>query len=408
MAKKLFGFFKAGLVSALALAVLLPQAQAQQPIRLGGIFIMSGAASVYGKFAQQGIQLAVDEINAEGGVLGRKLEFRVEDSQGKADVAIQVARKLVFQDRVDALLGLDSSGVATGLVPVMPELRRPLIITHAATPDATGKLCNRYTFRISVNVNQNMMAAAHVAADSGAKRWTTIGPDYAFGHQSWEYFSKYLKEMKPDVELMKETAFPRFGNEDFTPFINSVMAAKPDGVLISVWGGDLVNFVRQARNLGFFDRDMQVLMTVGAATEVLSALGEDMPEGVWLGTRYWFDAHDNSVNQAFVKAYMERYKTPPSYNAEGAYAAVYAYKAAMEKAGSADPEKVTEALSDLSFQAPNGEISFRTGDHQAVVGPTWGKAAAMSSDNGIRTLDPVRSFKGEEVTPSVEETGCKL
>ena len=113
MAKNFFALFKSGLVSLLALAVLLPQAQAQQPIRLGGIFIMSGAASVYGKFAQQGIQLAVDEINAEGGVLGRKLEFRVEDSQGKADVAIQVARKLVFQDRVDALLGLDSSGVAT-------------------------------------------------------------------------------------------------------------------------------------------------------------------------------------------------------------------------------------------------------------------------------------------------------
>src|SRR5699024_222827 len=129
---------------------------------------------------------------------------------------------------------------------------------------------------------------------------------------SWEYFQKYLKEAEPDMEFMSETAFPRFGAEDFTPFINSIMQAKPEGILISLWGGDLVNFVRQARNLGFFDQNYEVLFTVGAATEVLAALGEQMPEGVWASTRYWFDAHDNPINKAFVEAYIERYQTPPS------------------------------------------------------------------------------------------------
>src|SRR5690606_2814854 len=175
----------------------------------------------------------------------------------------------------DVLIGLDSSGVANGLVPTVPELRKPLIITHAATPDVTGKLCNAYTFRISVNVNQNMMAAAKVAQETGKKRWTSIGPDYAFGHQSWEYFQEYLKRLEPDVELMNQVAFPRFGAEDFTPFINSIMQAKPEGILISLWGGDLVNFIRQARNLGFFDQGYEILFTVGAATEVLAAMGEE-------------------------------------------------------------------------------------------------------------------------------------
>src|SRR3546814_16156105 len=90
-------------------------------------------------------------------------------------------------------MGLDSSGVAQGLVPVLPELGKPFIITHAATPDVTGKLCNSYTYRISVNVHQNMSGAAAIAAKTGAKKWTTIGPDYAFGHQTWEFFGKYLK-----------------------------------------------------------------------------------------------------------------------------------------------------------------------------------------------------------------------
>src|SRR3546814_18218862 len=134
-------------------------------------------------------------------------------------------------------MGLDSSGVAQGLVPVLPELGKPFIITHAATPDVTGKLCNSYTYRISVNVHQNMSGAAAIAAKTGAKTWTTIGPAYAFGHQSWEFFGKYLQEQMPDAQLMTETAFPRFGADDFTPFIHGVMEHKQEVLLISHGGG---------------------------------------------------------------------------------------------------------------------------------------------------------------------------
>lgn len=392
-----------------ALALVPATAQAQQkPIRFGAIYILSGSAATYGEFARQGIEIATDEINKSGGILGRQVAVSMEDGQGKVDVAIQAARKLVFQGGADALMGIDSSGVANGLTPVVPELRKPFVITHAASPDVTGKLCNAYTFRNSVNVNQHMSAAAQIAAASGAKRWTTIGPDYAFGHQSWEYFQKYLKARKPDMQFMSETAFPRFGAEDFVPFINSVMQSKPEGVLISLWGGDLVNFVRQARSLGFFDQNYQILLTLGAATEVLTALGEQMPQGVWAGTRYWFAAHDNPINNSFVQKYFERYKVPPSYNAGNAYAAVYLYKAAIEKAGSVDGEAVAKALSGISFDAPNGRITIRAGDHQAIVGPTWGKLGAFSPKYKIRMLESSRTFTGEEVTPSVADTGCKL
>lgn len=386
---------------------LMPAHAAEDPIKIGGIYITSGSAAMYGKYAQQGMQLAMDEINAAGGVLGRKLTMQIEDSQGKAAVAIQAARKLVYQDNVHALMGLDSSGVAQGLTPVLPELQKPFIITHAATPDVTGKLCNAYTFRISVNVNQNMAGAAEIAAKTGAKRWTTIGPDYAFGHQSWEFFSKYLKEKKPDVELMKETSFPRFGAEDFTPFIDGVMASKPDGVLISLWGGDLVNFVRQANNRGFFKQGFQVLMTVGAATEVLAALGDQMPEGVWLGTRYWYGSHDNALNKKFVGAYQKAYGTPPSYNAEGAYVAVHTFKQAIEKAGSLDGNAIRDALSGISVNTPAGEITLRKADNQALIGPTWGRTAAMNEQDKIRSLTDVVNFDGNTITPPADPA-CKL
>lgn len=387
--------------------MLAPGALAQDEIKIGGLYILSGSAASYGEFASQGMQLAIDEINEQGGVNGKPLSLLMEDTQGKAATGIQAARKLVYQDDVSVLVGLDSSGVALGLIPVLEELETPLIITHAATPHATGKLCNEYTFRISVNENQNMRAAAEIAAESGAKRWTTIGPDYAFGHESWELFSEYLKELNPDVEIMTDVAFPRFGAEDFTPFINNIMEHDPDGVLISVWGGDMVNFVRQANNLGFFDKGYEIMFTVGAATEVLSALGEQMPEGVWVGTRYWYDSHDNARNKKFINDYRERYGTVPSYNAEGAYSAVYAIKDAVEKANSSDPKAIAEALVGLTVDTPAGPRTFRVGDNQALIGPTWGVTGEMNTEDGIRSLTNVHNFDGESVSLPLERTECK-
>ncbi|MGS1118147.1 ABC transporter substrate-binding protein [Castellaniella sp. UC4442_H9] len=397
-------------LGALAIAGLLASspAQAQDPIRIGGIYLMSGSAATYGEFAKQGATLAIDEVNAKGGVLGRQLHLQLEDGQGKAATAIQVARKMVYQDKVDLMMGLDSSGVAQGLVPVLPELGKPFIITHAATPDVTGKLCNKYTFRDSVNVAQMMAGGAEIAAQTGAVKWTTIGPDYAFGHQSWEYFSTNLKAHNPKVVLMSDQlAFPRFGAEDYTPFISSVVQSKPDGVLISLWGGDLVNFVRQANERGFFKQGYKIFMNVGAATEVLTALGDQMPENVWLGTRYWYASWDTPMNKHFVEAYKKAYNHPPSYNAEGAYTAIYAFKAALEKAGSVDSDKIINALSGMTMQAPTGDLTFRKEDHQALIGPTWGLTGAMNTADKIRSLTQIHNFDGTKVTPPVDPA-CKL
>ncbi len=390
-----------------SLLLLSNPASAEEPIRIGAIYIMSGPFSTYGEFARNGIDLAVDEINENGGILGRKIEYLIEDSTGKANVAIQSARKLVYQNNVDFLMGIDSSGVANGVAPVIPEMKRPLLITHAATPDVTGKLCNKYVFRNSVNINQNMMAAALIAKELGSKKWTTIGPDYAFGHQSWEYFGNYLKDMNSDVVLSEDPSFPKFGSEDFTPFINKVMSEKPDGVLISLWGGDLINFVRQGKNLGFFDQDFKVLLTLGAATEVLSALGDQMPEGLWAGTRYWFLANDRPVNQKFVKAYHERFGEYPSYNAQNAYAGIYTFKKAIEKAGSTESEKVIQALEGLTVDAPAGEYTIRKEDHQAILDGNWGITKG-DPDYKIRILDPIRVFPGEKITPPPDANGCKM
>lgn len=385
------------------------EVSAQTPVKIGFVYIMSGPFATYGQFAKQGAELAIEEINKTGGINGKKIEAFFEDSGGKPDVGIRVIRKLVYENGVEAVMGLDSSGVASAVAPIMKELKTPLIITHAATPDVTGKNCNRYTFRISLNENQNMKMAAAIAADMKAKLWTTIGPDYSFGHQSWEYFEKYLRENKPEMGFTptSEVAFAPMKTTDFSAYITKVMNSKADGVLVSLWGGNLIDFVRQASDMGFFDGKRDVLLTLGAATEVLYSLKDKMPEGIWVGTRYWFAGNDTADNKAFVDAYKAKYDTYPSYNAHGAYAAVKAYAAAASKAKSTDKEKVVDALSGLSINLPVGTVTIRPEDHQAITDGIWGKTAA-DPILPIRVLKPIRNFSGNDITPPLSETGCKM
>lgn len=386
-----------------------PAKPAGPPIKVGGMWITSGSLSTYGEFAKQGLDLAVEEINAAGGILGRPVEAKIEN-EGAADNAVRVARRYALEENVDFLIGLDSSGVAEAVAPTMKELRKILMITHAATPRVTGDLCNRYVFRMSVNVPQNSASGARIAAtEIKAKRWTNIGPDYAFGRQSWDFFKKELTKLQPNVVFLDEQAqWPKLGNEDFTSFIAKLQQTQEaDAVWSSTWGNDLVNLVRQGNQFGLFKSGKPYLFELGAALEVLETLGDQMPTGFWVGTRYWWKVPDTETNRRFVDAYLKAYNHYPSYNAQNAYTGMKLLAAAAAKAGSVDTDKVIAALEDFEYEAPMGKIKIRKEDHQALAQGVWGKTASDAKLK-FRVLEPVRVFKPEEITPPVPETGCKL
>ncbi len=177
------------ILPALLLAMVGPvTALAEEPpIKIGFIYPMSGPQANWGTGARQGAELALDEVNAAGGILGRKVVGLFEDTELKPEVGARVAKKLVQQEHVNALIGIVSSAVAVEVTKLMPDLRVPLIISLAMTPDATGKYCNPYAFRVSMDGPQNIKCAAALASEMNAKRWATIGPDYLFGYQCWEY-----------------------------------------------------------------------------------------------------------------------------------------------------------------------------------------------------------------------------
>ncbi len=379
----------------------LRNAEQNKTVKIGAMYLLTGGFATYGEFARDGINLALEEINQTGGIDGRPVEI-IFEHEGSP---IQTARRLVLQEKVDFLLGIDSSGNAEALVPIIPELEKILMITHAASPKVTGSLCNKYVFRCSVNSPQNSTAGAIVAAEEGYQKWTTIGPDYAFGRQSWELFQKALQERKEGVEFLKTTAFPKLGVQDYNSFITKLQNSGTDAIWCSLWGNDLVNFIRQANNFGLFER-FPVYMELGAAMEVLTALGEQMPLGQWVGTRYWWQTPDTQINRNFVQKFRDRYNTYPSYNAQNAYVGLHLIAAAANEAKSTDTAAVIEALKGRSYQAPMGQLILREQDRQAVVDVTWGKTAA-SSDYNFRVLDPIKVIKGDAIARQPSLTGCQ-
>ena len=238
-----------GLLLVLAMATGVAVAQ-QPPIKIGALNVLSGSFAAYGKSGRQGAQLAIDEINAQGGLLGRKLELIQVDDQAKPDVGVQEARRVNLNEKVNFLIGIDSSSVALAVAPLTNEYKIPLVVMHGATPALTEQ-CNPYVFRTSNNARMDAYAAADLAAKLPYKRWANIGPDYEFGHSSWNDFIARLKEKRPDVEVVGEQ-WPKGGESNYTPYITALIQQKPEGVFSVLWAGDLVTFVRQAKAFAFF------------------------------------------------------------------------------------------------------------------------------------------------------------
>ncbi|WP_293173852.1 ABC transporter substrate-binding protein [Oceanithermus sp.] len=356
----------------LASLALAGAALAAEPIKIGAMYILSGNFANYGTASKQGVQLAVEEINARGGILGRPVEVIFVD-HGKPDQAVREAKRLILENKVDFLFGIDSSSVSLAVAPVANEYKVPLIVTHAATPRLT-EMCLPYVFRTSNNARMDSWAAAAFAAKQPYKRWANIGPDYEFGRVSWEDFITRLKELKPDVEVVSEQ-WPKFGSSDYSSYITALMRAKPEAVFSSLWGGDFVSFGKQAIPFGFFKTIKFYVNPTGGALQALEPLGKSAPEGLLVSARYWFLYPETDANKAFVEKFHEKFGDYPSYNAGEAYSGMMMLAAAIEKAGSTDPDAVKaafEADGGLKFESIEGLKWMRPADHQVFEDLVWG------------------------------------
>jgi branched-chain amino acid transport system substrate-binding protein len=351
-------------------------------IKIGGQGVISGAHADYGRQMVMGSRLAIDEINAAGGILGSKIEMKFMDSELKPAVAVKNARYMVQEWGAHLLFGVDSSGVCMAVGSVLPELDRIQIFCHAATEKLTEKLVYekgiKNIFRISVPVYQDSIVAAMIFKDfPEIKRWAGINCDYGYGRTSWAMFKATMKKYRPDVEFVAETWAP-FWTADFLPHLSAVMAKKPDAIFSTPWAGEAVMLLRQALLLGVFDNIQVWWQAMGGSVDVLEGLAREVAKNkfqgkLWATARYIHNWPDTPENKAFIKKYLKRWARYPNYSAETAYSAIYVFKAAIEKTKSLETAKLIKAIEGMKIKCPGGERYFRPEDHQAVYTVPAGK-----------------------------------
>jgi branched-chain amino acid transport system substrate-binding protein len=362
----------------LALTLAAPfTAEAQKPIKVGYPMILSGPGALFGEPALKGAQMYVEEINAKGGVLGRKIELVPRDTKGNADEAVRVSRELVLKENVDFLVGTLTSAEGPAVSVVAKENRIVFIAPIPKTDQLTApdKL-HPYVFRVASTTTIEGRTAAEIVAKWGVKRIATISPDYAYGQDVTKAFVEYLKKIKPDVEIVDQQ-WPKLGEADYTPFINAQLAKKPEAVFSSLWGGHFVTFAKQAKPLGYFDAIKYNFFGAGeaASPETAKTMGNDYPFGIWGNSYdafYWTEGPP--AHKEFVAKLAKYLKDdhPSSWAIQG-YIGMQALTEAIKKAGSTDSDKVSKALLGITIDTPHGKLTIREKDHQANRAQIYGK-----------------------------------
>jgi branched-chain amino acid transport system substrate-binding protein len=361
----------------LTLVLAMPlAASAQKPIKVGFPMILSGPGALFGEPASKGAQMFVDEINAKGGVLGRKLELLPRDTKGNADEAVRVARELILKENVDFLVGTLTSAEGPAVSVVATENKVVFIAPIPKTDQLTAadKL-HPYVFRVAANTTMEGRSAAEIVAKWPVTKVATISPDYAYGQDVTKSFVEHLKKIKPSVQIVDQQ-WPKLGEPDYTPFINAQMAKKPDAVFSSLWGGHFVNFAKQAKPLGYFDAVKYNVIAVGEAgsPESTKAMGKDYPVGIWGNSYdafYWGETPAHRDYVARLSKYLKD-EYPSSWAIQG-YTGMQFLAEAIKKAGSTDSDKVSKALLGLTIDTPIGKQTIREKDHQANRGQLYGK-----------------------------------
>ena len=369
-------------------------APSKDPIKIGGIYDFAGPCYMYCEAAVNGIRIALDEINGKGGVLGRKLDLVVRDTEMKVDVAVREVKDLILREKVDFLLGPCSSGTGLAMQIVHSEYK---IIRVAGIANTEGQTVDKFTpyiFQIVPNTYMEAIANTRylVKKVPTAKKFCTIGPDYEFGRREEGAFAEEVKILVPDAEILYQ-AWPKPGEKDFTAFITAIMAKKPDAVHSSLFGGDLVAFTKQAAPYGFFEKTPFIALY---DLPVLQALGPDSPIGTLGFGRGCFFMDPNPKMMEFVDKYKKaRGAYPDSWSVQ-AYDSVYMLKAAIEKAKGTDSDAVIKALEGMTVDSLRGRFTVRALDHMGTV-PCYQGVIAKDPAYGFATWKDVSRIPGDQV-----------
>jgi branched-chain amino acid transport system substrate-binding protein len=369
-------------------ALIAGTALAQEPIRIGAMYPLTGGGAIYGVPAMAGHQLAIEELNAKGGILGRKVETIERDDKMNPSAASATMKELITKDKVHIVLGGLSSAVGLGMSEVSKQEKVVYLSTIPKTIQMTTDKLHKHVFRIASNTDLEGDTLALIAGKTGVKSICHLQLDYAYGHDLEAGVLKALPKHAPNAKVVL-TLKPKLNATDFNAFIPQVMAAGCDGVISGLWGPHFVSWVKQAAPLGFFQKIKWISGGEIAAHEIAGELKGEYPDNVWSNTyELWYHSVDPS-HKAFQTALAKKLGTneTPQWSLLG-YNGVLFAAAAIEKAKSTDSDKIAEALEGVTVKTPVGPLTIDAKSHQSNTGQFWGPMKKVPGKD-YRVMDPV-------------------
>jgi branched-chain amino acid transport system substrate-binding protein len=363
----------------LALALGSPAVAQQAPIKIGELNSYARWAAFTVPY-RSGWQMAVDEINAKGGVLGRKLEIVSRDDGATTGDATRVADELVTREGVSLLFGSFQSNVGVAMADYANQKKILYIAAEPLTDAITMAQGNRYTFRIRPSNFMQVGMLVDQAKASGAKRWAIVAPNYEYGQSAAEVFKRLIKERVPGAEIVAEQ-YPALGKIEAGATVSALEQAKPDGIFNVLFGPDLTQFVREGNTRGLFE-DATVLSLLTGEPEWLLPLKDEVPEG-WTVTGYPWDEIKDPKHKAFIDAYRAKFNETPRLGSLLGYMVVYMIRDTIERAGSVETEAMIKALEDAKFDTVVGPITMRGIDNQSTMGAWVGKLVLKGANGGM-------------------------
>lgn len=384
-------------IGAAALAITLaPVAHAQGVIKIGEINSYK-AQSAFLEPYKKGMELAVDEINASGGVLGKKVQLVIRDDNANPGDAVRAAEELVSREKVDVLTGSFLSHIGLALADFAKQKKFFFLAAEPLTDKIVWQNGNRYTYRLRPSTYMQVSMLVPDAAALKKKRWALVYPNYEYGQSAAVTFKQLLKAAQPDVEFVAEQA-PPLGKVDSGSVVQALADAKPDAIFNVLFAADLSKFVREGNTRGLFQgRDVVSLLT--GEPEYMDPLKDEAPNG-WIVTGYPWYGIQTPEHKAFQAAYQTRFNDYPRLGSIVGYSAIKSLAEGMKKAGSTDTEKLVAAFKGLHVPTPFGRITYRPEDNQSTMG---GYVGRTRNDGGKGVMVDYRYVDGARVQPSSDD-----
>lgn len=373
-----------------------PLVHAQDVIKIGDINSYKSQPEHLEHY-KRGMELALDEVNASGGVNGKKVVLVMRDDNANPGEAVRAAEELVSREQVNALSGSFLSNVALALGDFAKQKKVFFLATMSLSDKMIWQNGNRYTFRLRAGTYTQTAMLVEEAAKLRKKRWALVYPNYEFGQSAAATFKTMLKAVQPDVEFVAEQA-PPLGKLEAGSVVQALGDAKPDAIFNVLFGTDLIKFARAGKTRGLFEgRDVVSLVT--GEPENLEPLKDDTPNG-WIVTGYPYNDVKSPEHNKFMNAYQVKFKDYPRLSSVMGYATIKSITEGMKKATSVETEKLVAAFANLQVDTPFGKITYRPNDNQSTMGSFVGKTKNM---NGSGVMVESRYRDGAQFQPSAED-----